>query len=85
MNDIKVGQKIWTLNVGNSARNCKQELTEREVTKVGRKYFYVDSGYRDLKFNIEDLREVTEYTSDYAVYLDKSDYEREKTIDYLMN
>lgn len=35
----KVGQRLFSLNIGNMARNREQKLTEVEVTKIGRKYF----------------------------------------------
>jgi len=71
---IKEGQKVWTLNVGNAARRVKSELTERVVSKVGRKYFYIEVGYRSVKFYIDTLIECSDYTSDYAVYLDPQEY-----------
>lgn len=74
MNKLEVGQVIWTLNVGNAARRCGQELTERVITKVGRKYFYIEVFRRKVKFEIETLEECSDYTSDYKVYINKQDY-----------
>ena len=36
-----VGQVLYSLNVGNAARNCGQVLTPVTVVSVGRKYFKV--------------------------------------------
>jgi len=64
MNNIKpkpvVGQILYSLNVGNAARNCPQVLTPVKVTKVGRKYFECNAvnGYpREVKFHLDTWRE----------------------------
>lgn len=79
MSKFEVGQKVWTLNVNNAARRVERKLTERELVKVGRKYFYLKEYGREIKFDIETLEEFTDYTSDYKVYLDPQDWEDEKT------
>ena len=78
MNKLKVGQIIWTLNVNDAARRREQILTEREITKVGSKYFYFKEGHREVKFHIETLREVSNYTSNYTIYLNDQDYYDQK-------
>ncbi len=40
MDKPKVGETLYSLNIGNAARNCEQVLTKHTVTKVGRKYFH---------------------------------------------
>jgi hypothetical protein len=78
MNKFEVGQKVWTLNVNNVARGVDSELTEREVVRVGRKYFYLNDYGAEIKFDIHTLEEFTGYMSDYKVYLDPQDLEDEK-------
>jgi len=68
-----VGQILYSLNVGNAARNYEQILTPVEVVKVGRKYFTlheVGQKYRtrDVKFHIDSWKEKTEYCSNYCLY-----------------
>lgn len=40
----------------------------RRVTRVGRKYLYADGGYCELKFEISNGREPTQYGSGDAAY-----------------
>jgi len=35
----KIGDVLYSLNVGNATRHCEQVLTPVIVTKIGRKYF----------------------------------------------
>lgn len=53
----EVGQVVYSLNVGNAARNREQVLTPLKVTKVGRKYFTaLEDGYPDhlsVQFHID--------------------------------
>ena len=60
MNKPKVGQTLYSLNVGNAARNCEQKLTPVIVTSVGNKYFYTGEGYRKQAYLIEDWKEKTD-------------------------
>lgn len=48
--------------------------TVETVEKVGRKYFYL-SNFPGMQFDIETLREVTDYMSDYTCYLSHQDYQ----------
>lgn len=42
----KVGQTLYSLNIGNACRNCEQKLTPVKVVKVGSKYFEcLEDGY----------------------------------------
>ena len=89
--NIKVGQHVFAELMGNAARGKAgvNLIEEWEVTKVGRKYIYakpVDGGsfsescfeYReDWGYGIPAWIEKTDYSPDYALYLDKNDvYER---------
>jgi len=68
-----VGQILYSLNVGDAARNCAQKLTPMRVTKVGRKYFTLvidnrDNDWSATQFHIETWCENTEYASDHYLY-----------------
>ena len=52
MDKPTVGQTVFSLNVGNAARNCEQVLTPMIVTKVGRLYFVVGDSYHPNRFYI---------------------------------
>lgn len=77
----KVGQRLFSLNVGNAARRVPQVLTPVIVTKVGRKYFTVkrDEQYAfGTEFWIEDWRQKTEYSNDHALYETEQEWLDEK-------
>lgn len=80
----KVGQILYSLNVGNAARHCKQKLTKVIVTKVGRKYFsckdagYADNRGRETQYHLSNWREKTEYCIDSALYVSRREWEDEK-------
>lgn len=67
LHQLKVGQVLFSLNVGDAARRGReQKLTPVTVCKVGRKYFYTGEPsyeYRWCKFNLDDLREVSDFPS----------------------
>lgn len=76
---IQVGQTVYSLAIGNDARrNSKvRELTEYEVSKVGRKYFYIireGMYWRPVKFLLKDLSEVSEYCSNHRLFLSIDEY-----------
>ena len=75
----KVGQIIYSLNVGNSARGQKQKLTQIVVKKVGRKYFYAGpESWPDetsTKFEISTWCQVTEYMAGQKLYERVYDYD----------
>ena len=76
-----LGQRLFTLNVGNRARNCPQVLTPVIVSKVGRKYFTTQTDDRwkqEREFHVEDWREKTIYARDYALYVSEQEYADEK-------
>lgn len=52
---LKVGQKVFTVSAKYRMKDKDSEIIEREITKIGRKYFEV-SGLRH-KFNIDTLIE----------------------------
>ena len=81
MTKPKVGDKIFSLNVGNSARNCKQVLTPIEVLKVGRKYFTAGDpsrSYTHIQYHLEDWSQKSEYSADSVIYKSQQEYYEEK-------
>lgn len=75
---LQPGQKVYVKKIGNAARNRKPEdlVTEEIVEKVGKKYFYLKDYYRE-KFSIEEMRDISEYSSNCAVYESKKEIEEE--------
>ena len=74
-----LGQIVFSLNVGNAARSCEQELSEMVVTKVGRKYFTARmakdlTGYSDTQYHLDNWRQKTDYSTTSYLYADKQEY-----------
>lgn len=70
-NKPKVGQILYSLNIGNAAKNHEQKLTKVEVTKVGRKYFTCKldkTSYWETKYYIDTWHERTDYIADSCLY-----------------
>lgn len=78
MKKPKLGQTLYSLNVGNAARNTPQKLTPMIVTKVGRKYFTLGEGYASVQFHLSDWRENSSYSPNHRLYESEEDYENEK-------
>lgn len=77
----KVGQTLYSLNVGNAASRCEQELTPVKVTKVGRKYFYCEPGQWTAadKFYIDTWeQDAGGYAATACLYENSREYEDEK-------
>lgn len=86
----KVGDRLFSLNVGNAARRTEQKLTPVVVVKVGTKYFYVAAeariaSSRALKqflnssrtwqqFHVGTWRQVTKYTPNAALYASEQEW-----------
>ena len=77
---MEVGQTVYLK--GNSRRNEKG-IREEVISKVGRKYIYVGSGYSEIKFHIGSLRQVTEYSPSWYLYLSKQDIINEEEFNKL--
>ena len=75
MNKLTVGQTIFYQGGLGRSRSDK-ELKETVITKVGRKYFELESLYR-CKFDINTLDEVSEFSSSIKLYLSKEAYDDE--------
>lgn len=78
----KVGQTIWTLNIGHSARHKEQVLKPEKVIKVGSKYFTTLQDGRPNHcanvFHLENWWQKTDYSPDVAAYEHPQDWEDEK-------
>ncbi|WP_444559018.1 beta barrel domain-containing protein [Bacillus stercoris] len=75
---IKVGSTVYLKPINNAARYGRKDILEKVVLKKGRKYFYVGNTVetetrRMFKFSLEDMREVTEYSPDWELYLSKQE------------
>lgn len=73
---MEVGQTVYLKPIENMARGIKDDIInhviESKIFKIGRKYFYVDQ-WKDIKFNISNLMEVSDGCSDWKVYFSKQD------------
>lgn len=79
---VVVGQKLWSLNVGNAARRgYPQVLTPFQVISVGRKYFTVE-GIGDYKpqitFHLDSWRQKTNFSPDHVLYVTEQEWLDEK-------
>ncbi|MCY7947968.1 hypothetical protein P8891_06505 [Bacillus atrophaeus] len=75
---IKVGTPVFLKPVNNAARYGRKDILEKVVLKKGRKYFYVGNTgetetRRMFKFSLEDMKQVTEYSADWELYLSKQE------------
>jgi hypothetical protein len=85
---IKVGAKVFLKPVNNAARYGNKEIVEKTILKVGRKYFFVgNEGETEqrwmIKFNMEDLRQITEYANDWELYFSKQEILDDEEIEEL--
>ena len=80
MKKLKVGDVLYSLNVGNAARNCEQKLTPVTVTKVGRKYFTcTEEGWsRGTDYHLGDWSEKSDYAAYSCLYESPEAWENEK-------
>lgn len=76
-NDIKVGQKIYLKPIGGQAWRTNK-IKEGIVSKVGKKYFYLE-GFYQKRFFIENLRhDAGDYTANWQGYFSLEEIENEK-------
>ena len=91
MKKPKVGQVLYSLNIGNAARNTEQVLTPVEVVKVGRKYFYCcEERLKEFdervwgKYYIDGWNEENGgYSANSCLYESKQAYDDEKEEDVI--
>jgi hypothetical protein len=79
MNKPTVGQILYSLNVGNSARGCEQKLTPSEVIKVGRKYFTCKKTAspdwdKGGQFHLSDWHERSHYSANEQLFESEQKY-----------
>lgn len=80
----KVGDTLYSLNIGNEARGRAQVLTSVQVLKVGRKYFvcseiaYLNSPRQHREYYLDDWREQNGgYCAGSKLYVNPQEYEDE--------
>lgn len=71
-----VGEKLFSLNIGNATRNREQTLTPVLVSKVGRKYFSVKKeGYNwETEYHLDTWQQKTDYSPDSQLYESEQEY-----------
>jgi len=80
MKKLKLGQTLYSLNVGNAARHRTQELTPVIVTHIGRKYFTckkAGSSYAKFYF-LDDWSEKSEFLATSKLYETPEEWEGDK-------
>lgn len=83
---MKKGQTVYLKTQGNLVRYSwgrYEKIIETTIRSVGTKYITVE--YCDIKFNKDDLREKTDYCSDYALYESRQDILDENEYKQLRN
>jgi hypothetical protein len=76
-----IGQTVYSLNIGNDARNCEQVLTAMEVTKVGRLYFTckeVGRWWQLREYHLDEWKQKSDYCPVSCLYETREEYEQEK-------
>lgn len=71
---MEVGQKIYLKPVNNrerGIRDIREYIKKVTVSKVGRKYFEVEE--MNMKFDLVEMRDVSQYVAEYEVYLSKQE------------
>jgi hypothetical protein len=68
----KVGQTMFRVNCGNNAIRRDIIIEPVNVTRVGRKYFYIrpkgGNKWQEVTFIIEDWSQKTDYCADWILY-----------------
>jgi hypothetical protein len=73
----KIGQRLFSLNIGYNSSRFNQTLTPVVVVSVGRKYFTVstEGPYKHKQqYFIEDWREKTYYSQETKLYKDEQEW-----------
>lgn len=77
-----VGETLYSLNIGNAARNREQVLTPVQVKKVGRKYFWCgdnNNEYMWKKYHIDGWEQENRgYIADSFLYESHEQYANEQ-------
>jgi len=82
---LKVGQKVFVKRAGDMARYYENNklpipVEEHMVTKIGRKYFYLDNYLKDSAFHLDSMKIKTEYSVGYVAYESMQAIEDEKEL-----
>jgi len=79
---LVVGQRVFSLNIGNSARHCEQVLTPTVVRKVGRKFFHCsteDWPEGMTRFFLSTMHEdANGYCSNQRIYINAQEWTDQK-------
>jgi len=83
-----VGQNVFSLNIGNDARNREQELTPMVITKVGRKYFTAQRpddtiGYSGKQYHLDTWIEKTEFCANSRIFVTEQEWLDEQEINQI--
>ena len=76
--DLRVGQKVWYVEPNELSRKRKisdeEVLHETEITKIGRKYFYVKNSRNGIEFST--MQDKTDYGFGYSIkiYIEKEQF-----------
>lgn len=76
-----VGETLYSLNVGDAARNREQVLTPVVVRKVGRKYFEASPAEQPhliTQYRLSDWGEHSDYSARSRLYRTPKEWEDEK-------
>ena len=78
---MEVGQKVY---LKNKHYNNSNKITEAQISKIGRKYFYIGP-HCELKFNINTLVEDNSpHSPRWSIYLSMKDVEDEEERNFLV-
>lgn len=85
---IKVGQELYIIPVGNLVRPYGKNVRKGVVTKVGRKYLYVEiegvyCGEDGARFNKKTLRSESEYNSPWLAFRSMQEIEDREEVSQL--
>ena len=82
----KVGQILYSLNVGNAARRgVEQKLTPVVVMSVGRKYFTCGEGFNAKQYCLGSWQENTNFTATSCLYETEQEWADDKRRDELLS
>lgn len=81
-NKPKVGQKLFSLNIGNASRRSPQVLTPVIVKSVGRKFFVAGvegcADHSNETYHLDTWHEKTNSTADSCLYETEKEWADEK-------
>lgn len=90
MNKPVVGQTVWSLNIGDAARQTEQKLTPLVVVKVGSKYFTAEEETsnrfkRSTQFHLSAWTEKSDYFPRHQAYESAQAWEDQKEATAIAN